>query len=196
MAAGDEVKVKIGISYTSIENARKNLEAECAALGFRPGQKRSHAVSGTSGSEGSTSRAARRRRASSSTPIFGMCSWDGTRSTTSAETIPGTWARRTPRASCRLSSSEFRLDEAGKPKHHMYNSDALWLTMWNLNILWGLGWPEMLDEFSASMIEYAEVGGHLPRGPCAGGYTGIMTGLSRHQPDHRDLAEGPADQGG
>ncbi len=68
------------------------------------------------------------------------------------------------------------MDEEGKPKFHMYNSDALWLTMWNLNILWGLGWPEMLDEFSASMIEYAEVGGRLPRGPCAGGYTGIMGG--------------------
>jgi len=67
-------------------------------------------------------------------------------------------------------------DASGKPKFHMYNSDALWLTMWNLNILWGLGWPEMMDEFSASMVEYAQAGGHLPRGPCAGGYTGIMTG--------------------
>ena len=68
------------------------------------------------------------------------------------------------------------LDEAGRPKHHMYNSDALWLTMWNLNVLWGLGWPEMLDEFSASMIQYASVGGRLPNGPSAGGYTGIMGG--------------------
>ena len=34
VAAGDEVKVKIGISYTSIENARKNLEAECAHWDF------------------------------------------------------------------------------------------------------------------------------------------------------------------
>jgi len=67
-------------------------------------------------------------------------------------------------------------DASGKPRFHMYNSDALWLTMWNLNVLWGLGWPEMLDEFSASMIQYAEDGGHLPRGPSAGGYTGIMTG--------------------
>ena len=34
VAAGDEVKVKIGISYTSIENARKNLEAECGHWDF------------------------------------------------------------------------------------------------------------------------------------------------------------------
>ena len=69
-----------------------------------------------------------------------------------------------------------RKDKHGKPLHHMYNSDALWLTMWNLNILWGLGWPELMDEFSASMVRYAEDGGRLPRGPSAGGYTNIMTG--------------------
>ena len=34
--------------------------------------------------------------------------------------------------------------EDGKVLHHMYNSDAFWLTQWNLNILWGLGWPEMM----------------------------------------------------
>ena len=67
-------------------------------------------------------------------------------------------------------------DRDGKPKFHMYNSDALWLTMWNLNVLWGLGWPEMLDNFSASLMQYAAAGGQLPRGPCAGGYSGIMTG--------------------
>ena len=34
VSAGDEVKVKIGISYTNIENARKNLKAECAHWDF------------------------------------------------------------------------------------------------------------------------------------------------------------------
>jgi len=58
----------------------------------------------------------------------------------------------------------------------MYNSDAFWLTQWNLNILWGLGWPGMLDEFSASLVRYADNGELLPRGPCAGGYSYIMTG--------------------
>ena len=34
----------------------------------------------------------------------------------------------------------------GKLKYQMYSSDAFWLTQWNLNILWGLGWPEVQDE--------------------------------------------------
>ena len=66
-------------------------------------------------------------------------------------------------------------DSEGKVKYHMYNSDALWLTQWNLNVLWGLGWPEMLDEFSASLVQYADNGKLLPRGPNVGGYSYIMT---------------------
>ena len=67
-------------------------------------------------------------------------------------------------------------DSNGQVKYHMYNSDAFWLTQWNLNILLGLAWPEMLDEISASLVQYADNGGLLPRGPNAGGYSYIMTG--------------------
>ena len=58
---------------------------------------------------------------------------------------------------------------------NMYNSDALWLTQWNLNVLWGLAWPEVMDDISASMVQYAVNGGLLPRGPSGGGYSYIMT---------------------
>ena len=61
----------------------------------------------------------------------------------------------------------------------MYNSDAWWLTQWNLNILWGLAWPEVMDEMSSSMIEYANNGYLLPRGPSGGGYSYIMTSYPR-----------------
>jgi len=59
---------------------------------------------------------------------------------------------------------------------HYYNSDAYWLTHMNLNTLWGLAWPGVLDDFANSLLEMARVGGNLPRGPCGGGYTTIMTG--------------------
>ena len=57
----------------------------------------------------------------------------------------------------------------------MYSSDAFWLTQWNLNILWGLAWPEVQDDFAACLVQYARNGGLLPRGPVAGGYSYIMT---------------------
>ena len=167
VAAGDEVKVKIGISYTNIENARNNLNAECAHWDFD--RVRTDARSewnqwlgniDVKGGEEET-------RVKFYTDL-----WHTLLGRHKIDDVSGDYP-------CFMGEERIRTvpkDAAGKSKFHMYNSDALWLTMWNLNILWGLGWPEMMDEFSASMVEYAEAGGHLPRGPSAGGYTGIMTG--------------------
>jgi predicted alpha-1,2-mannosidase len=66
-------------------------------------------------------------------------------------------------------------DNNGNLKYNMYNSDAFWLTQWNLNIFWGLAWPEVEDDISASLIQYADNGYMLPRGPSGGGYSYIMT---------------------
>lgn len=64
----------------------------------------------------------------------------------------------------------------GRSRFNMYNSDALWLTQWNQNTLWGLAWPGLLDDFCASMIEYGNNGDLIPRGPCGGAYSFIMSG--------------------
>ena len=56
-------------------------------------------------------------------------------------------------------------DKMGNSIHHMYNSDAFWLTQWNLNTLWGLAYPSVLDDFAASLIRYSLNGDLLPRGP-------------------------------
>ena len=81
-----------------------------------------------------------------------------------------------PRSNAPLRIHRLPHDAQGNSTFHMYNSDAFWLTQWNLNVLWGLGWPELLDNFAASLVRYADHGGALPRGPSAGGYTFIMTG--------------------
>ncbi len=57
----------------------------------------------------------------------------------------------------------------GTPKFNMYNSDAYWLTQWNINLVWGLAWPHILDEFCNASLQMARDGGKLPRGPCGGG---------------------------
>src|SRR5690606_38343734 len=79
-----------------------------------------------------------------------------------------------------FTDAEFKIrtlpkDEAGNLKFNMYNSDAFWLSQWNLNVLWGLAWPSVQDEISASLIQYADNGYLLPRGPSGGGYSYIMT---------------------
>ena len=64
----------------------------------------------------------------------------------------------------------------GKPKFNMYGFDGLWLTHWNLNVLWGLAWPEVMDDLSACLVQYADNGKLLPRGACSDGYSFIMSG--------------------
>jgi len=167
VTSGDEVHVKIAISYTSLENARNNLQAECEHWEFdrvrQESRREWNAWLGKIDVQGGLEET----RVKFYTDL-----WHVLLGRHKIDDVSGDYP-------CFMGEERIRTvpqDAAGKPRFHMYNSDALWLTMWNLNILWGLAWPEMLDEFSASMVEYAEAGGHLPRGPSAGGYTGIMTG--------------------
>jgi predicted alpha-1,2-mannosidase len=185
--AGDALVVKIGISYTSLENARNNLRTECPHWDFDRVVQESRdewndwlgkvAVKG--GSDALKTK-------------FYTDLWHVLLGRHKIDDVSGDYPDRTTilrehRASRFL--TEFKVKTLpkggdGKPLHHMYNSDSWWHSFWNLNILWGLGWPEVMDGMSASMMQYAKnhiANGHqgiLPRGPCGGGFSGIMTGCS------------------
>ena len=66
----------------------------------------------------------------------------------------------------------------GKPKFNHYNSDSFWGAQWTLNTLWGLVYPEIMEEFVCSLLQYYKDGGMIPRGPSGGNYTFVMTGAS------------------
>jgi predicted alpha-1,2-mannosidase len=71
---------------------------------------------------------------------------------------------------------QIELGANGKPKHNQYNFDAWWGSHWNLNVLWSMVYPEIMDEFCASMVEMYKHGGLIPRGPSGGNYTFVMIG--------------------
>ncbi len=58
--------------------------------------------------------------------------------------------------------------------HH--NFDAWWGSHWSLNILWPLAWPEVTDGFCQTMVDMYRNGGLIPRGPAGGNYTFVMIG--------------------
>ena len=70
------------------------------------------------------------------------------------------------------------LDEARQPRFNHYNSDSFWGAQWTLNTLWGLVYPDIMKEFSESLMLYYRDGGLIPRGPSGGNYTYVMTGAS------------------
>ncbi|SHJ88392.1 alpha-1,2-mannosidase, putative [Tangfeifania diversioriginum] len=173
---GDEVQMKIAVSYTSIENARENLEAECSGWDFDGVRNKSrdiwNDILGKIKVEGGT----RNQQVKFYTDL-----WHVLLGRQKINDVNGDYPDRTSGArdgtftDAVLKIKTLPKDENGDLKFNMYNTDALWLTQWNLNVLWGLAWPELLDEMSASMIQYAENGYLLPRGPCGGGYSYIMT---------------------
>lgn len=173
---GDAVQMKIAISYTSIDNARKNLQAECTTWDFEAVKNESQKIwnnwLGKMEVKGGTTD----QRIKFYTDL-----WHVLLGRHKINDVSGDYPDRTTgKRDGNFTDAVFRIktvpkNSDGSLKFNMYNSDAWWLTQWNLNVLWGLAWPEVQDEMSASMIEYANNGGLLPRGPSGGGYSYIMT---------------------
>ena len=175
---GDQIGMKISISYTSIENARKNLRGECDHWNFDQVRKEAkdewNEWLGKIDVKGGTD--AQRIK-------FYTDLWHTLLGRHKIDDLSGHYPDYTQgkREGSKTIDAKLRIrslpkNTSGNSRFHMYNSDAFWLTQWNLNILWGLAWPGVLDDFSASLVQYADNGGLLPRGPNAGGYSYIMTG--------------------
>ncbi|MGQ7871008.1 GH92 family glycosyl hydrolase [Sunxiuqinia sp. sy24] len=176
--AGEEIQVKVSVSYTSIENARKNMNTECDQWNFEAvrnaSQKEWNEWLGRIDVKGGTNEQQIKFYTDLWHVLLGRHKLDDV----SGDYPDYTQGERRGSHTINAQRKVRKLpkDKAGKPMFHMYNSDAFWLTQWNLNVLWGLAWPEVLDDFAACLVQYAENGGLLPRGPNAGGYSYIMTG--------------------
>ncbi|RPE12531.1 glycoside hydrolase family 92 protein [Chitinophaga lutea] len=176
--AGESVQMKVAVSYTSVENARRNLESECRHWNF----DQLRAASQNEWNE-MLGRITVKGGSASQQIKFYTDLWHVLLGRHKLDDVSGDYPDNTEgeRRGNATINTKFKIrtlprDSKGKVKFHMYNSDAFWLTQWNLNVLWGLAWPEVLDDFAACLVQYAENGRLLPRGPNAGGYTYIMTG--------------------
>jgi predicted alpha-1,2-mannosidase len=176
--AGESIQMKVAISFTTVENARRNLESETKHWSFdqlrAESQKEWNEMLGRIAVKGGTNDQRKK---------FYTDLWHALLGRHKIDDVSGDYPDNTEgeRKGNFTVNTKFKVrtlpkDQNGKVKFHMYNSDAFWLTQWNLNVLWGLAWPEVLDEFAASLVQYAENGKLLPRGPCGGGYSYIMTG--------------------
>jgi predicted alpha-1,2-mannosidase len=68
------------------------------------------------------------------------------------------------------------LDSSGRPVRDTYTTDAFWGSWWNLNILWSLAYPQVMNDQVASLVDYFHNGGLIARGPSGGNYTFVMIG--------------------
>ena len=177
--AGEQIQVKFSISFTSLENARNNMSTDCNHWDFdlvrKAARKEWNGWLGRIDVKGGSRAQNIKFYTDLWHVLLGRHKLDDA-SGDYPDYTRGSKLEGTHTIGAELQVRSLPKDPSGKVKYHMYNSDAFWLTQWNLNILWGLAWPEILDEFSASLVQYADNGKLLPRGPCAVGYSYIMTG--------------------
>ena len=180
---GDRLLLKMAVSYTSLENAENNL-TEIPAFDFdatcQASQREWNDMLGRIDVKGGT--AADRTK-------FYTDLWHTLLGRHKLDDLSGDYPEAYPQplpkggehgyhATLRVknlhSDGSLPLGKGGG--RGFYNSDALWLSQWNLNTLWGIAYPDVLDDFAASFLQSSLNGGLLARGPCGGGYTFIMSG--------------------
>ncbi|MFT3682182.1 MAG: GH92 family glycosyl hydrolase [Ferruginibacter sp.] len=176
LSKGETLQMKIGLSYTTVENARANLEQECKHWDFDKVKNDAHKTWNEWLGRMDVKGGDYKQKIKFYTDL-----WHVLLGRQKISDISGDYPDRTTgKREGTFTDAVFKIKTVpknanGKNKFNMYSSDGVWLTQWNLNILWGLAWPEVLDEFSASFLEYANNGYLLPRGPSGGGYSYIMT---------------------
>ena len=144
----ETITVKIGLSYTSIANARLNLDTEAKKLDFNKARKQSDLTWNES---------------------LGRISVEGKNQVDKVKFYTGLYHALLGRG---LGSDvngaypmnnggigQIPLDKKGKPQHHYYNTDAIWGGFWNLTQLWSLAYPEYYaDWVQAQLLVYKDAG--------------------------------------
>ncbi|MEM7656730.1 MAG: GH92 family glycosyl hydrolase [Bacteroidota bacterium] len=164
------ILMKVGISYVSKEQARKNLQAEMNHWDFDQVRTDSRTDWNQWLSRMEVTGGSRDQRVRFYTDL-----WHALQGRRIISDVDGQYADMTgeePR------TGQIPQDEAGKPLFDHYNSDSFWGAQWTLNTLWHLVYPEVSKGFCYSMLQMYQDGGMIPRGPSGGNYTFVMTGAS------------------
>jgi predicted alpha-1,2-mannosidase len=162
------VLLKVAISYTSIEEARSNLQTELPHWDFdrvvRESRDDWNQWLGCLEVSGGTE--AQRIK-------FYTDLWHALLGRRIVSDADGSYCDMT---SGKAIVRRVACGPSGQPLFPHHNFDALWGSQWSLNILWSFAYPEVMDGFCNTMVDMYRNGGLIPRGPAGGNYTYVMIG--------------------
>lgn len=163
----EQIDVKLGLSYTSVENAKANYMAEAEDLSF-DNARRSAAedwseqlsrIEVKGGSEDS--------RIKFYTGLYHCLLGRGL-----ASDVNGAYPKNDGTV------GQIELGKDGKPVHNHYNTDAIWGGYWNLTPLWALAYPEYYNDWCASQLLIYKDAGWLGDGiACSKYVSGVGTNM-------------------
>ena len=167
---GDQIMMKVGISYVSMQQAELNLQNELKHWDF-------DAVVRDSKNQWNDylSRIEIKGNTKDQQIRFYTDLWHALQGRRIISDVNGKYSDMT---GDKQRIGQIPLDQNGKPKFNHYNSDSFWGAQWTLNTLWHLVYPRISEEFINSMLMMYDDGGLIPRGPSGGNYTYVMTGAS------------------
>lgn len=143
----EQITVKVGISYTSVQNARINLKAEGTGVTFDEVKASSQLAW-----EEALSRIVVEGKNEEDKTKFYSGLYHALLGRGIMSDVNGAY----PKHDGTIGQVPM---EGGKPKYRMFNTDAMWGGQWNLTQLWALAYPDHLSEFvSSTLQEYKDCG--------------------------------------
>ena len=162
------ILLKVAISYTSIEGARRNMDAELPHWNFE--QVKENALNewnnwlGRVRVQGGTEA----QKIKLYTDLWHLLL--GRRIVSDVDGKYCDMTGDTPVI------RQIPLDADNKPLYNHHCFDALWGTHWTANIIWTMLYPEVVDALCNTMVDIYKNGGLIPRGPTVGNYSYVMIG--------------------
>lgn len=159
------VEMKVGLSYTSIDNARLNLETEASGRTFDE---------------------VRREAKKIWNDMLGRIQVEDDNLANKTKFYTGLYHALLGRGIASDVNGQYKLngegigqiplDEKGEPEYNHINTDGMWGGFWNLSQLWAMVYPEYFTQYLQSNIDFFEETGWLHDGAAAGVFTnGVQT---------------------
>lgn len=162
----ETVMAKIGLSYTSVENARANLEAEAAGLSFDEAKDAAHETWNEYLGRIEVETSCTEDKIKFYTGLYHALLGRGL-----ASDANGAYPKNDGTV------GQLPMKD-GKPEYNVFNTDAAWGAQWNLAQLWTLAYPEYMSQYVSTHLQAYKDAGWLADGLANNRYvSGVGTNL-------------------
>lgn len=161
----EAIEIKVGLSYTSIANAKANFKAEADGISFDTARTRAQQVWNKALGRIYIEDKEEKNKTKFYTGLFHALLGRGIASDANGSfpQFGGT-------------VGQLPLNKEGKPGSNFYNSDAIWGAFWNLTQLWSLAYPERYRDYVQTQLEMYKTRGWFGDGIANGQFvSGVGT---------------------
>lgn len=138
----EAIEVKVGLSYTSVENARLNLNSEAGGLGFSNAKQQAQSTWQQELAKISVEGSDEANKTKFYTGLYHALLGRGV-----ANDVNGSYPRQDG------SIGRLPVDQQGRFSYNFMNTDAIWGAYWNLTQLWALAYPAHYNDFVHTQLE-------------------------------------------